>query len=54
MQSFSAGDMVSHKIFGKGMVISSKIMGNDTLVEIAFDKVGTKRLMANFAKLKKI
>ena len=51
--SFRAGDSVSHKVFGKGMVVSAKPMSGDTLLEIAFEKVGTKKLMANFAKLKK-
>ena len=48
------GDMVSHKIFGKGLVISASPLANDLLVEVSFDKVGTKKLMANFAKLKKV
>ncbi len=50
--SYSPGQMVEHKTFGRGMVISAKHMGNDTLLEIAFDDVGTKKLMAGFAKLK--
>ncbi|WP_312645211.1 UvrD-helicase domain-containing protein [Hydrogenoanaerobacterium sp.] len=48
------GDMVSHKVFGEGMVLSVTPMANDLLVEAAFDKSGTKKLMANFARLKKI
>lgn len=51
---FSVGDTVMHKAFGKGMVVSASKMANDTLLEIAFDKVGTKKLMANFAKLVKV
>ncbi len=51
--AFRAGDTVSHRVFGKGTVLSAKPMSGDTLLEIAFDKVGTKKLMANFAKLKK-
>ncbi len=51
---FAAGDTVMHKVFGKGMVLSLTPMGNDTLVEVAFDKVGTKKIMANFAKLTKL
>ena len=43
------GSMVEHKSFGKGMVISALKMGNDALLEIAFDAVGTKRLMAKTA-----
>lgn len=50
---FKAGDSVYHKTFGNGMVLSASPMGNDTLLEIAFDKVGTKKLMANFARLEK-
>ena len=48
---YSVGQMVSHKTFGQGMIISAKPMGNDCLLEIAFDSVGTKKLMAGFAKL---
>ena len=51
--NYRAGDTVIHKVFGKGMVVSAKPMSGDTLLEIAFEKVGTKKLMANFAKLKK-
>ena len=53
-QSFSVGQKVKHKTFGEGMVLSATPMGNDTLLEIAFDSKGTKKLMANFAKLNKI
>ena len=52
--SFSVGDSVKHGVFGKGMIVSVKPMGNDTLLEIAFDRVGTKRIMANFAKIEKL
>ena len=52
--SYSVGDMVKHKVFGEGMVVKTERMGNDTMLEIAFDKVGTKILMANFAKLVKL
>ena len=43
------GDMVRHQAFGKGMVLSVLPMGNDALLEIAFDEIGTKKLMANTA-----
>lgn len=49
---YEIGGAVEHKTFGKGMIISAKPMGNDTLLEIAFESVGTKKLMATFAKLK--
>ena len=38
-----------HKAFGRGMVLSVQAMGGDALVEIAFDNVGTKRLMLKAA-----
>ena len=50
----SVGDQVLHPTFGPGLVLSAKPLGNDTLLEIAFDAAGTKKLMANFAKLEKI
>ena len=53
-ESFAAGDRVSHNIFGEGTVLSVKMMSNDAMLEVAFDKVGTKKLMANFAKITKI
>ena len=46
---FSKGDMVQHTAFGRGMVLSVLKMGGDALLEIAFDGVGTKKLMAKTA-----
>ena len=43
------GDSVEHKAFGRGMVLSVQKMGGDALMEIAFDNVGTKRLMLKSA-----
>lgn len=43
------GDMVQHHVFGRGMILSVLPMGNDALLEIAFDEIGTKKLMANTA-----
>lgn len=43
------GDMVLHAAFGKGMVLSVMEMGGDALLEIAFDDIGTKKLMAKTA-----
>ena len=51
---YKAGDMVEHKKFGKGMIVSVQQFGKDAKLEIAFDSVGTKHLMAVFAKLKKL
>ena len=46
---FNRGDMVQHTAFGKGMVLSVIKMGGDALLEIAFDQIGTKKLMAKTA-----
>ena len=43
------GDMVQHTAFGRGMVLSVIKMGGDALLEIAFDQIGTKKLMAKTA-----
>jgi DNA helicase-2/ATP-dependent DNA helicase PcrA len=52
--TYQPGDRVGHGAFGEGMILSAVPMGNDTLLEIAFDSAGTKKLMANFARLKKL
>lgn len=51
---FEVGERVSHSIFGEGTILSVKPMSNDSMLEIAFEKVGTKKIMANYAKLRKI
>lgn len=53
-EQFSTGDSVSHPIFGKGMILSVTQMGADLLYEVAFEKTGTKKLMATYARLSKI
>lgn len=50
---FGVGDRVRHKVFGGGTVLAASPMAGDTMLEIAFDTKGTKKLMANFAKLTK-
>lgn len=52
--TFRAGDSVKHRKFGNGFIISASALGNDQLLEVAFDSCGTKKLMANAAKLEKI
>ena len=52
-ETFAPGDRVVHTAFGEGEVLSVRPMGADTLYEVMFDKVGTKKLMATYAKLKK-
>ena len=53
-EKFAEGDRVAHPTFGEGEILSAKPLGADILYEIAFDRAGTKKLMATFAKLKKI
>lgn len=48
------GDRVMHRVFGSGTVISVKPMGGDHMLEVRFDKVGVKKIMATFARLQKI
>ena len=50
-QTYSVGMRVRHKTFGDGTVLNTKRMASDTLLEIAFDNVGTKKLMANYTNL---
>ena len=45
------GDMVQHTAFGRGMVLSVMKMSGDALLEIAFDDIGTKKLMAKSASV---
>ena len=51
---YAVGQQVKHPTFGVGMIISVKKMGNDCYLEISFESVGTKKLMANYARLQKL
>ena len=48
------GDRVLHITFGAGEILSVRPMGADLLYEVAFDRVGTKKLMGSYARLKKL
>jgi DNA helicase-2/ATP-dependent DNA helicase PcrA len=48
---WNAGDKVSHPTFGDGVVVSSKIVGQDEELQVAFEGAGVKRLLAAYAKL---
>ncbi len=54
LPQFKPGDRVEHKLFGAGVVVSSKVTGDDEEVTVAFDGRGVKRLLASFARLKKL
>ena len=47
--SFRTGDLVRHKAFGAGKIIKMTPMGGDFLIEVAFEKLGTKKLMLRAA-----
>lgn len=51
---YEVGERVKHNVFGEGTILSVKKMSNDAMLEIAFDEKGTKKIMANFAKLQRI
>ena len=50
--NYSVGARVRHKIFGEGTILSVTDMANDSMLDIGFDQVGTKKVMANFASSK--
>lgn len=50
-RQYSIGMRVRHKSFGDGLIVGARPMASDTLLEIAFDKAGTKKIMANYAVL---
>ena len=52
--SYVVGDRVRHIKFGDGEVMAIVEGGRDYEVTVDFDKVGTKKMFASFAKLKKI
>ena len=54
IEKLAVGDRVTHAMFGTGEILSTKDMGGDVLYEVRFDNGQTKKLMATFAKLKKI
>ena len=54
VEKLSPGDRVAHAMFGEGTIVSSRDMGGDVLYEVSFDNGQTKKLMATFAKLKKL
>jgi len=52
-EKFEVGDIVSHATFGRGEILSASEVGADTLYEVAFETVGTKKLMATYARLRR-
>ena len=52
--SYAPGDIVDHRVFGRGKVLKATPIAGDCIVEIQFDRVGVKKTMANYAPLKKV
>lgn len=52
--SYDVGERIKSHVFGEGTILSVKKMGGDSLLEVAFDDYGTKKIMANYAKIVKI
>lgn len=52
VQMFNQGDMIEHPNFGDGLIINATDLGGDTLYEVAFETVGTKKIMGTYAKFK--
>ncbi len=55
-ETYTAGEVVLHPNpkFGKGTILKVTPMGGDTMLEIAFENCGTKKIMSNFVRLKKV
>ena len=53
-KEFRVGERVRHATFGDGTVLAITKMANDAMLEVGFDQVGTKRLMASHPKIKKL
>ena len=51
LSKYQVGQRVYHKKFGEGTIMKLEQEGNDVKVDLEFDKVGHKRLMAKFAGL---
>ena len=52
--SYAPGDLVEHKVFGRGKVLKATPVAGDCIVEVQFDRVGVKKTMANYAPMKKV
>ena len=50
-KQFDPGMKVEHNVWGDGLILSSKIDGDDEILDIFFDSVGLKRVIAAMAKL---
>ncbi|MGB5932716.1 MAG: DNA helicase UvrD, partial [Anaerolineae bacterium] len=54
VRQFNPGDKVRHPQFGEGVVVSSKLAGDDEEVVVAFVGMKPKRLLVSFAQMEKL
>jgi len=54
VRQFNPGDKVRHPQFGEGVVVSSKLVGDDEEVVVAFVGMKPKRLLVSFAQMEKL
>ena len=52
--TFADGDRIADQVFGAGTILRAEPMAGDWLLEVMFDTVGTKKLMAKYRKLRKL
>ncbi|MCG2789459.1 MAG: UvrD-helicase domain-containing protein [Actinomycetia bacterium] len=53
-EDYSEGDLIEHKMWGRGEVLKVKILKDDIEIDVVFDQVGLKHLLVSFAPIKKI
>ena len=52
--AWQIGDRIQHKNWGQGTVVKVNGQGEDAELDVAFKQEGIKRLLAEFAPIKKI
>jgi DNA helicase-2/ATP-dependent DNA helicase PcrA len=50
-KEFDPGMKVEHSVWGEGLVLNSRLDGDDEIIDIFFDSVGLKRVVSSLAKL---
>ncbi len=51
---YAVGEVVDHRVFGRGVIQRVTPTSDDAILEIRFEKVGVKKTMANFTPLTKV
>ncbi len=53
-RKYKTGQRVRHKVFGDGVITAVTETSSDSMLEVEFETVGKKKLLANYANLKEI